>query len=303
MGESQGITQFSQQHNKKPSAFPYIGGKYAIAKWVISHFPEHQIFVDVFGGAGNITIQKESSEIEVLNDINSDIVNFFRMLRDNTEELVDYLSLIPYSREEHYRFIEELSENPNEMNSIERAAYFWFVAVSCFSGVMTGGFGVALKRSPARHHLINKTPNLLFIAQRLRECVIENLSFDALIEKYDRPETMFYCDPPYIHSRRTAKKVYKSEMLDSDHEKLLDLLKNCQGKVAVSGYDNDLYNDHLSNWRKHTKEVIQNSYGLTRRSHRGARPQATEVLWIKPYKNIQKEQAFLFPIQEMKENG
>ena len=236
---------------KPPNFFYYFGGKYKYAPKLIERFPEHTCYVDVFGGAGNVLIQKTPSQIEVFNDINSDIVNLFRQVRDNSEAFLQKVSLVPHSREETYAFKERLK---TETDALQRAIMFWSVLNQSFSGTPRGwSFS---KVAPKAKALKAKVENVRLIVERLRDVSLENQDFAYILQKYDAKDTFFYCDPPYLpETRDNSKANYRSEMDLGGHQKLLGILKDVQGQVMLSGYANDLY-DSLD-WNTYEFSVKQ----------------------------------------------
>ena len=236
---------------KPPNFFMYFGGKYKHAQKLIERFPEHQCYVDVFGGAGNVLIQKKPSHIEIFNDIDSDIVNLFRQVRDNSEAFIRKVSLVPHSREETYCFRERLK---TETDTLQRAVMFWSTLNQAFSGTPRGwSFS---KVAPTAKQLKNKIEKIHLITERLRNVSLEKKDFAYILERYDTEETFFYCDPPYlISTREKSKRNYRNEMSTAEHQHLLNILKDIKGKAMISGYKNDLY-DSLG-WRTYQFEVKQ----------------------------------------------
>lgn len=256
---------------KHPNFFGYFGGKYYYAKHLIPMFPEHNCYVEVFGGAGNVLIQKPISKLEVFNDINSDIVNLFRVLRNDYDAFIAQIENIPYSREEYYYFRERLETETNEL----QRAVMWFCAANMsFSGVFGGGWGFSKTKNHA-NAFKNKAERLHEIRDRLRCVLIENEDFEFMLESYDTEDTFFYLDPPYVPETRKSSNVYAHEMSYEDHEKLIDILKNIKGKVMLSGYANDLY-DTLG-WKTDSFDTVAHSViGRTGETH----PRRTEVVWM-----------------------
>lgn len=248
------------------------GGKYILAKWIISHFPEHRVYVEPFGGAGSVLLCKPRAYSEVWNDINDNLYNLFWVLRNHYSELADGLRLTPFSRREF-----EISHLPSP-NPIEKArrlvirSYMGFGSDSASNIARPTGFRANSNRSgttPA-HDWVNYERHLHQLADRVRGIVIECRPAAKVIESHDSKETLFYLDPPYLESVRTRFGAYSHEMTDQDHSELLDMALSVRAAVIISGYDNELYNSKLSGWRKETKRALSD----------GAK-ERTEVLWIK----------------------
>jgi len=245
----------------------YPGAKNRIAPWICEYIPQHDVYVEPFFGSGAVFFNKEPSHIETINDLNHDVYNFFKVLREDGENLEKLIDLTPFSREEYINAYEV--EN---ISDIERARIF---AVKCWQGFGCGnlyqnGFRSGQqKNSPDCAKAWNQIPErLLQAAERLKMAQIENLPAIELINRYNTDDVFIYCDPPYLHGTRKGY-LYKHEMDDQEHEELLHLLTKHPGKILISGYENDIYNDYLQGWNK----VIKNTRaegGLSR----------TEILWM-----------------------
>jgi DNA adenine methylase len=266
-----------------PSApFGWFGGKAYYAEWILGHFPDHRLYVEPFGGAANVLLRKRISDVEIFNDLDHRLVNFFRVLRDRTqfEELVRLSSLTPYSRDEFVALV----ETPEPTDPVQAA---WWFFVRCRQAMGGAGmtkllpcFWATSTRSrrnmaePVSEYL-SSIDRLEDVADRFRSVMIEGMEATELIRKYDAPDVLFYCDPPYVHETRHPQTAtrYAKEMSTDDHVALLETLGACKGKVILSGYDSELYDQHLSGWKRETiigKAHMGNS-GLERR----------EVLWLK----------------------
>ena len=240
----------------------YYGGKFNLAPWIISKFPAHYTYVEPYGGGAAVLLSKQPSRFEVYNDLDKAVTTFFRVLREREHELIRAIELTPWSREE-----QRLSLEPCN-NELEQARRFYVRSWQCFS---LGSAGWRYQHSPNGYSVVehwNNTTSLKLSAERLKYAQIENKPALEVIQRFDTPHTLFYVDPPYVSSERFSAKEYVYEMSDTEHEALLEVLNNDSGKVLISGYDNELYNDCLPNWRKVTK---------TAKTNGGNR---TEVLWI-----------------------
>ena len=231
--------------------FRYYGGKSKIIKQLLNLVPKHHTYVEVFGGAGNLLFAKESSPIEVYNDLESGVVNFYRVLRNKkkSKELQELLELTPYSREEH----DSCCDNwESQKDDIEKARQ-WYVAVQqSFSGKLEGGWSCDITKSSTIHNLniksalevsqfVNKTFLFPDFNKRIKSVQIENLDFRKLIPKYDYEDCFFYGDPPYIADTRKESKSYKQETTDTLHKDLVSILLSIKGKAMLSGYIHDIY--------------------------------------------------------------
>lgn len=241
---------------KKPIIpFNYFGGKFNHVNWVLKHLPESYSYVEVFGGSAVILLNKKPSRIETYNDINGRVVNFFEQLRINKEELIDKIYLTPYSREEYFKCYKNL----NVGDELERARKFFVVVNQSFNGTTQRqtGWKMSTKESralisEALSRWLTKIPNLIKVIERMRNVQITNYDFRVIFEKFDSSRTLFYCDPPYILETRCNKKEYEFEMNDKDHSDFLEICKTVKGKVAISHYENSLYEKELSKFYKST---------------------------------------------------
>lgn len=255
----------------------YHGGKWRLAPWIISHFPAHRIYVEPFAGAASVLLRKPRSYAEVYNDLDGEVVNLFRVLRNPAQarELVRLVKLTPYAREEF-----DLSYIVDG-DPVEQARRTLFRAAAGHATGAQGKYGTGFRNNTTRAH---STPAdnwrdfpavLEQVVERLRGVVIESRPAADLVRIFDGSETLFYCDPPYPFStrnQRSAGDVYRHEMTDDDHRQMAVMLKSLKGMVIVSGYPCDLYDDELfSDWRRVDRPAFGD--GAVKR---------TEVLWISP---------------------
>ena len=260
------------------SPINWYGGKYYMAKDIIEIFPEHKMYVEGFGGAAHVLFRKERSELEVYNDLHNGLYLIFKLLRENNEEFIRKLSLTPYSRQE----FEDSKSWIYEENEIEKARKFYVRTMQ--SVASNGGWCYAKSKSrrgmcqSVSRWLGNIEENLTSAIERLKEVQIENLDILELIKKYDKEDTLFYLDPPYIQDTRKQKKSYDCEMTNEQHKELIDVLINVKGKVVLSGYDNPIYNKLLENgWNK----VVLGEYAKrSEKSNEGELSKGKEFVWV-----------------------
>ena len=260
------------------SPINWYGGKYYMAKDIIEIFPEHKMYVEGFGGAAHVLFRKERSELEVYNDLHNGLYLIFKLLRENNEEFIRKLSLTPYSRQE----FEDSKSWMYEENEIEKARKFY---VRTMQSVASNG-GWCYTKSKSRRGMCqsvsrwlgNIEENLTSAIERLKEVQIENLDILELIKKYDKEDTLFYLDPPYIQDTRKQKKSYDCEMTNEQHKELVDVLINVKGKVILSGYDHPIYNKLLENgWSK----VVLGEYAKrSEKNNEGELSKGKEFVWV-----------------------
>ena len=268
-------------NSKGPDApIAWYGGKHYLARWIIEQMPEHRVYVEPFGGMAGVLLKKEQSEVEIFNDLDGRAVNFFRVIRNRElfEEFKLLAELTPYSREE----FQILCETPEPTEPVQRA---WWFFVRCRQARGGTGMGRLTPNAWAtstrtRRQMpepiskyLSALDGLEEVANRFRQVMIENTPAIHLFKKYDGPDVLFYCDPPYPASTRSGGKAdsYAFEMTNNDHIRLLATLKQCRGRVMISSYDSPLYSDRLAAWtrvEKATHVQLSNS-GQDR----------TEVLW------------------------
>lgn len=240
----------------------YHGGKWLLAKWIIGHFPHHRTYVESFGGAASVLLQKTRCYSEVYNERDGEIVNMFKMVRDRGQELVEKLQNTPFARDE-FVLSYEVSEDPLEQarRTVVRSFMGFGSASAC--GAKTGFRSNSRSgTTPARDW--SNYPELLYKAiARLRGVVIENKDAMEVILQHDGPETLHYVDPPYVFETRSninahkrdesnlnGKRTYRFEMTDDAHRNLGAALNELRGKVIISGYSCPLYDELFSGWRR-----------------------------------------------------
>ena len=244
------------EQNAVKAIFRYPGSKWAIADWIIAHFPdgyEKMVYLEPFCGSGAVFFNKRPGTVETVNDMESDIVNLFRVLREQPNELRRVLDLTPYSREEY-----DLSFEPCD-EPVEKARRFMVKTTQAIGAKMDGKCGWRnhkqknLGGTACKWGGISETIDAA--AARLRSdpthlVQIEHMDALQLIRRYDFPEVLMYLDPPYVRSTRKSGRLYRYEMDDAGHAELLELITASCAKIILSGYDCELYNHALAGWHK-----------------------------------------------------
>jgi DNA adenine methylase len=224
------------------SIFPWYGGKFNHLGFILPKLPKTHIYCEAFGGAGTVLINREPSPVEILNDIDSNIYNFFKVLQNNYEDLIRKLQFTLWSRKEYEDARKIInSEEYMTLNSIERARLFYIWIRQCRSGYPNSVWSFskdAVRRNISQvvSRWLSSIDQLPEIVARLKTVIIENRNALEVIKDYDSKDTLFYLDPPYIEDSRIAKQVYKFEYTNLDYEKLFSLLNTILGKVAISNY-------------------------------------------------------------------
>lgn len=249
--------------NKRP-ILRYHGGKWKLAPWIISHFPKHRVYVECFGGGGSVLLRKQPSYAEVYNDTWDTVVNVFHVMRDPVSalELERQIRLTPFARSE-FLLTGEV-DIANITDPIEKARLTIFRSFAGFGSASTNakyatGFRANSNRSgttPAKDWK-NYPDNIQFFIDRLRGVIIENKDYTSVIDQHDSEQTLFYLDPPYVHSTRNMARgnaAYVHEMTEEDHVTMFDKISSVSGMAVVSGYNSQLYQKLFSEWTKIERE-------------------------------------------------
>lgn len=250
------------------------GAKWRLADWIINLFPRHDVYVEPFFGSGAVFFTKTPSGTETINDIDGNIVNLFRVIRDSADELAKVVEMTPYSREEYLNCYEN-----NGFDEIEQARRFLVRTWQAFGGKTYCSCSWAHDRTntvfrPKYWSMVPK--RILAIVERLKMVQIENMDALDLIQMYDRKNTLLYLDPPYLKSSRTNLHYACEFAQESQHKQLIELCKKHKGRLILSSYENDLYNNELEGWEKRSRKVATNAAGS-----------AIETLYLSP--SISKE--------------
>lgn len=262
-------------------ALRYYGGKFRLAKWIIGQFPPHVCYVEPFGGAGSLILRKLPSYHDIYNDLDGEVVNFFRVLRERGDELIRAIEITPYSREE-----QRLSFIPSS-DDMERARRLYVRAWQSHGGGRTQWkSGWRYQITTIRGSKIvddwSNTDYLWAIVARLKQIQIENDEALKVIKRFDHPDTLFYIDPPYqaeTRSQRWSKKAYTCEVDEAYHSMLGELLNSIEGMAIISGKPSEFYRDLYAKWK-----VLQRTCPTDFQST------TVECLWISPKCKARQQQ-------------
>ncbi|MBI5235085.1 MAG: DNA adenine methylase [Deltaproteobacteria bacterium] len=244
--EKESTVVYLRHRGKRRIVFGWYGGKFSHLDWLLPLLPKCHHYCEPFSGSGAVLLNRKPAPVETYNDIDGDVVNFFRVLRDRYEELIRVVALTPFSREEYYRAIYAATQGISE---VEHARRFYIRARQTRTGLaQTASLGRwANCKDTSRAGMSGVVSRWLGgvdalddIAQRLIRVQIENRPAVDVIRLYDSPNTLFYCDPPYLHVTRGDTKAYGFEMDEGQHHEFAEAVNQCRGKVAVSGYDHPL---------------------------------------------------------------
>lgn len=252
-----------------------------MAPWILSFLPPHDSYVEPYGGSAAVLLRKTRSLIEAYNDLDGDVVAFFRVLRERTDELIRAIRWTPFAHAER-----QLSLQPcdDELEAARRLYVRSFMSINGPTAQFKSGWrrqkvfsrgrsGKSSMKTAARSFM--EVEHLYQVAERLRGVTIESMDALDLIRVYDNERALFYVDPPYVFAtrKRLAGGTYRHEMADDQHRELAGVLRSCTGMVLLSGYDCELYRDLFGDWQRYQRDVRTNS---------NTSRMATETLWLNP---------------------
>ena len=277
---------------KKLIAFGWYGGKFSHLEWILPLLPKSHHYCKPFAGSGAVLLNRDPSLVETYNDIDGEVVNFFKVLRNKKDELIEQIALTPFSREE-FKIACELDP---DLSEVERARRFYVRARQVRTGLaQTASVGRwANCKNTSRAGMsgvvsrwLGGVEQLGFIAERLLRVQIENRPAADVIKLYDSEETLFYCDPPYIHETRGDTKAYGFEMDNQMHVELADTLNSVKGMAAISNYDCELMDKLYPS--KRWKKILS-----PEKTIHSTKDKRQEVLWINYDLHEKTGNGFLF---------
>jgi DNA adenine methylase len=258
----------------------YHGGKYYLCKWIIDYLPEHAVYVEPFGGAASVLLNKPRAQFEVYNDLEYSIYCLLTQLRDQPDEFLRRVREIKYTKDEYLK-MREIYRDSGRFHalpmldqavitySVRRMSRGGLCGTFCWSSRIYGE-GV-----PGEEHgWLTMLDELPAVCERLKGITVENKDWREVVYLYDSPDTVFYLDPPYPEFTRVFKNAYLIEMSAKDHEEMASVLKQVKGKVLLSSYPSKFYENLYSGWRSITRSIPNHS------SHEKVKERKTEVLWI-----------------------
>ncbi|MBU4231150.1 MAG: DNA adenine methylase [Desulfobacterales bacterium] len=263
-GLFENVVVLKRPTRRRRIVFGWYGGKFSHLDWLLPLLPRAHHYCEPFSGSAAVLLNREPpSPVETYNDIDGDVVNFFRMLRDRHDDLIRSIALTPFSREEFHRAISGSMEG---ISDLEQARCFYIRARQARTGLaQTATLGRwANCKNTSRAGMsgvvsrwIGGIEALEEIAKRLLRVQIENRPALEVIRLYDSADTLFYCDPPYLHETRGDSKAYGFEMDLDQHRELAQTFEKCKGKIALSGYRCDTMDTWYKEWRRFDAPVKQ----------------------------------------------
>lgn len=256
--------------------FAYYGGKAKLASRIVAMMPPHRVYTEAYAGSLAVLLSKPPAPHEVVNDLDGDLVNFWRQLRERPTELARLCQLTPYARDEFAlsRHLEDLDDD------LERARLWWVRITQSYSRTSkpSSGWSNGTSRTGSRAaSTLAYVDRMMAVAERLRTVTIDNRDAAEVIESYDTPETVHYVDPPYLGAARSSSwgSSYAVDMRDEQsHRRLAEILHDVAGTVFLSGYRSPLYDELYPDWPRWELDVTRGSG-----NRKGISPRATEVLW------------------------
>lgn len=245
----------------------YVGGKSRLAATIIDQIPPHKTYVEPFSGGAQVLFRKKPSDVEVINDLDGELINFYRVCQAHYEELIRYMRFVLISRE----WFVKLQKTPTEaLTDIQRAARYFQLQKTSYGGRVLGQtYGIHVVQHP---NFSAKRARLLIeqTHDRLERVQIEHLPYEQVVERYDRPSTFFYLDPPYYDVR-----FYRYNFKRADFEALAARLRALKGKFLMSINDHPAVRELFADF---TIDPVQITYSL----HTGQSKTSQELL-IKNY--------------------
>ncbi|MDR5774058.1 MULTISPECIES: DNA adenine methylase [unclassified Caballeronia] len=259
----------------------YFGSKFRVAPWVLSHLPPHETYVEPFGGSAAVLLQKPRSQVEIYNDLDGEIVNLFRVVRDDAmrARLIAALEATPYARAEFNDAWLETNEPVERARRLCVRAQMGFGSSGSTRPLQAPTGFAADVWSDGAGQWLRYPGRLAAIGARLRGTLIEHMPAVELIAKYDAPSVLFYVDPPYLPEVRISVsrglgRDYRCEMSALEHADLLAMLANLRGMAVVSGYASGMYDRALGGWARFTRSArASGQVGTVARE---------EVVWVSP---------------------
>ncbi len=251
------------------------GGKWYLARRIIQRLPDHDNFVEPFAGGLSVLLNKRPAVVEVANDRDPALINFYRLLKDRTGEFLERVMALEYNQATFDWSLHQNDEDDPMVSAVKFLVRRQFsrggmAKTLAWSGRLRGG---QPGDRNAWHTFRRALPAM---ADRLRRVEFRCQDAIEVIREFDGPTTLFYLDPPYRPSTRTARKVYDHEMSEADHVRLLEKILSCRGMVVLSGYGNPLYDQALASWERFEFDLPNHASQAKMKQRR------IEVLWLNP---------------------
>ena len=226
---------------KMKTPISYYGGKQLLAKKIINSIPDHNLYCEPFFGGGAVFFAKEPSNVEVVNDTNSELINFYKVVSTHFEALKALVEATLHSRDA-YRQATVIYNHPDMFTTVQRAWSVWVLSSQTFASSLENSWGFSVGSASTTLRLSNKKANFTTdLKNRLSRCTFENTDAIAVIKRFDRVDSFFYLDPPYFNSDCGHYDGYSEQ----DFMNLLDALANIKGKFLLSSYPSTLLQKYI----------------------------------------------------------
>lgn len=279
----------------------WFGGKGRMSAKLLKLLPNHKTYVEAFGGGASLLFAKPPSPVEVYNDINQALYDFFTVLskEESFQKFYRRVAALPYSRKLYYDYRDTWQD---ETDIIEKTAKWFVVAQQSFGGLFGRGWGFDVttsnrNMSSSVSDWLSCLESLPQVHARLQRVQIECRDWRKILDTYDTQDTLFYLDPPYVRETRSDG-GYEHELTDDDHRELVQRILELEGNVMLSGYDHEIYAP-LANWEKHVFQTACHAAGRTRYTKILGDGSAikmqprTEVVWVKNTNKAQTQLEFV----------
>jgi DNA adenine methylase len=265
---------------RRATPFLWYGSKSAMVEDILSLMPPHKTYVEPFGGSAAVLLAKPPSPVEIYNDKDNRLCDYFRLVKDPEKARIlrHHLEFTPYSRAVYDDYVERFEVITDE---IERAVAFTIIANQSFNGKFGAGWKCSTQRNCAKP-FFNALELIETVIRRFQNVQVENRDFGVVLVQYDSPTTLFLLDPPYVSETRVTTSAYRHEMSLDDHRRMLGLIKQVKGMVMLCGYAHPLYDEALVGWERHEKLVYCKSTSKKRGCDGSREKYRTEVIWMNP---------------------
>lgn len=256
----------------------YHGGKGQIFYWVINNFPSYSNFdtyVEPFGGAASVLLNKEPSKIEVYNEIEPCMFHLVNMIKNNFDCLIYDLRRLDYSEETFFKYKNFIYSDLSPVQQAVRTYVLKRMSRSGWEKQFSWSKRIYSRGPGEVHCWLTSLDNLEKVNVRLQSVILSNRDAKEVIQEFDSNKTFFYIDPPYLSSTRTSRNVYKYEFNEDQHKSLSEVLIDVKAKVLLSGYPSEQYLSWYDGWKTNIKNVTNHSAQVY-----GIKPKKQECLWM-----------------------
>lgn len=240
------------------SFFSYMGNKHNLVDWIVPYFPQHKTYVEVFGGTFAVGLNKPKSDVEIYNDLNSNLANLFHVVRTDLDSFLSELDKCVVSEDWHKMFY----NNHSKYTELENAVRYFYVMCFTFRGKYDGGFSYSAEASYGKM-LQSKVQIIKEIHNRIKNVIILNKPCFDVIKQNNEKDTLLYLDPPYVNTEQYYKNL-AGAFTETEHIRLRDMLEQHKGYFFLSYEDDELVSDLYRKFHIHRKQLLRESSGSKR---------------------------------------